>query len=173
MIQERTDWPRLPQNPDGLWQWCLEQDLNTLLTLLAYCAARTVNAIKSKTNIDGSDRLNHSNALGTALHLNMTRWFQPTAENFVDRISKACISEAMTEAGRSPDSTKLAMKKVQFAKVAELEIAGTGWLPQPLRISAGLADENGSTLKRVQPKKIPLKLMKKKWRRDERPFPHP
>lgn len=147
---QRTKWfSRFPQNPDDLWQWCLEQDLNTLLALLAYCAARTVNAVKCKTDIDGSDRLSHSDALGTALHLDMTRWFQATAENFFDRISKARIAEAMTEAGKPPDSTKLAMKKAPFAKVAEFEIAGTGWLPQPLRISSGLAEQNGSTLNSV------------------------
>ncbi len=141
---QRREWfSRFPKDPDDVWQWCLEQDLNTLLALLAYCAARTVNAVKSKTDTGG---LSHSSALGTALHLDMTRWFQPTAEKFFDRISKARIAEAMTEAGKPPDATKLAMKKAQFAKVAEFEIAGTGWLPQLLRISSGLAEETGSTV---------------------------
>jgi ParB family chromosome partitioning protein len=44
---------RMPGSPDALWTWCLEQDQQVLLDLLALCLARTVNAVRMKK--DGAD----------------------------------------------------------------------------------------------------------------------
>ncbi len=44
---------QFPKTSNELWQWCLDQDVETLLRLLAYCAARTVNGVKSKGDMDG------------------------------------------------------------------------------------------------------------------------
>lgn len=88
--EQRKTWlGRFPKTWNELWQWCLNQDVETLLGLLAYCAARAVNGVKSKADMDGRGRLPHSDALGTALEIEMARWFKPTAENFFYRISKA------------------------------------------------------------------------------------
>jgi ParB family chromosome partitioning protein len=94
-----------------------------------------VNAIKTKTDYDGNARFAHADALATALGMDMTRWFTPTAENFFDRISKAKILEALAEAGKEAGPIKRGMKKGELAKAAEFDLAGSDWLPQPLRIS--------------------------------------
>lgn len=115
------------------------------MRLLAFCAGAAVNAIQAKHDSADCDRLAHADALAAALEMDMTRWFTPVAENFFERISKAQIAEAMTEAGKAPDSVALAMKKAQLAKLAELKIAGTGWLPAPVRVSSHSHDDRGST----------------------------
>ena len=67
--------------------------------------------------------------------MDMTRWFEPTAENFFGRVSKAQTLSALSEAGKTvPDSAKL--KKAELAAMAEQELHGTGWLPAPVRTTA-------------------------------------
>jgi ParB family chromosome partitioning protein len=66
----------------------------------------------------------------------MNRWFVPTAENFFNRISKPQIADALAAAGKPADTAKLNLKKAQLAAAAESEVAGTGWLPEPVRIPA-------------------------------------
>jgi ParB family chromosome partitioning protein len=66
----------------------------------------------------------------------MNQWFTPTAANFFDRISKSQIQRALAEAGKTADNRTATLKKMQLAQFAETQIAGTGWLPQPLRISS-------------------------------------
>jgi ParB family chromosome partitioning protein len=70
----------------------------------------------------------------------MNRWFAPTAENFFGRISKPQIASALAAAGKPADTGKLNLKKAQFAAEAETEVAGTGWLPEPVRISAEIRE---------------------------------
>ena len=133
---QATHWTaQLPKQSVFLWDWLLQQDQDALLQLLAFCAATTVNAIKTKTDYDGNARFAHADALAMALGMDMTRWFTPTAENFFDRISKAKILEALTEAGKEAGPIKRGMKKGELAKAAEFDLAGSDWLPQPLRIS--------------------------------------
>jgi ParB family chromosome partitioning protein len=119
---------------DDIWPWCLRQDHETLLRLLAYCVARTVNAVKSKTDNDGGgNRLQQADALASALQFDMSKWFAPTADNFFGRIPKSRIAEALAEAGKpaSPDALKL--KKAELAALAEKQVQGSGWLPEPVR----------------------------------------
>lgn len=125
---------RLPERADALWQWCLAQDQATLLDLLAYCAARTVNTVQVKQDHPGCQRLAHANALAAALNLEMTQWFTPTATNFFMRVGRTTVLSAMAEAKGAPAKRSWEkLKKPALAALAEREIAGTGWLPQPLR----------------------------------------
>ena len=132
--EQGAGWMRkLPKTADDLWQWCLDQDEETLLQLLAYCAARSLNAVKSKTDGD-REHLQHSNALATALRLDLTAWFTPTAENFFGRVSKSQIAECLKEAGKPLIGEAMSLKKADLAELAEGEMRDTGWLPAPIRI---------------------------------------
>ena len=125
---------RLPASPDALWHWCLAQDQTTLLELLAYCAARTVNAVQVKQDRPGCQRLTHANALAAALSLDMAQWFTPTAVNYFTRVGRGAVIAAMAEAKGMPAKRSWdKLKKPALAALAERETAGTGWLPQPLR----------------------------------------
>ena len=67
--------------------------------------------------------------------------WRPTAENYLGRVTKPRILEAVREA-RGEDSVRLIdhLKKGDMAKEAERLLDGTGWLPEPLR-GAGLDDD--------------------------------
>lgn len=136
--QARSQWgERLPGNPDDLWTWCLEAPQDTLLALLAYCAARSVNLVKTKHDRDGSPRLQHGQQLARAASLDMNDWFTPLAANYFGRLSKAQIIDALTEARQQPPAPAwLKLGKAELAERAEREIGGTGWLPEPLRRAA-------------------------------------
>jgi ParB family transcriptional regulator, chromosome partitioning protein len=81
--------------------------------------------------------------------VDMTQWFTPTAENFFDRISKTRICEALREAGKDGGPSRESMKKGELSRLAEQEIATSGWLPEPLRITdeSAAAVEEGSAQK--------------------------
>lgn len=134
--EQRQGWfAKLTKAAGDLWKWCLEQDQGTLLELLAFCAGRSFNAVQTKADVAGQDRLAHANALALALHLDMAKWFVPTAGNFFSKVSKARIAEALAEAGKPPSAQTVNLKKADMAAFAEKEIRDTGWLPQPVRIS--------------------------------------
>jgi ParB family chromosome partitioning protein len=133
----RTQWgDRLPGNPADLWAWCLAQDTDTLLGLLAYCVSRTVNAVQLKGDRPDSERFVHADALTKALDIDMAVWFRPTAENYFARISKTAILEALKEVKGATAPAWDKAKKADLAAIAEREIAQTGWLPVPLRKAA-------------------------------------
>src|SRR5262249_31939064 len=92
MEAARAAWgQRLPHTADSLWNWCLEQDGTVLLDLLTFCAAATVNAIRLKSDRADAERLLHAEQLATALGLDMSAWFTPTAANYFGRVSKAQV----------------------------------------------------------------------------------
>ncbi|MFA5909276.1 MAG: ParB/RepB/Spo0J family partition protein [Vicinamibacterales bacterium] len=131
----RETWgQRIPGTPADIWAWCLEQDQAVLIDLLTFCAACTINAVQIKADRPDSPRLMHAAQLATALQLDMSPWFTPTADNCFSRLSKAQVLEALREARQQAPAPAWAnLKKAELAKLAEREIAGTGWLPPPLR----------------------------------------
>ncbi len=129
-----TQWGEcLPGNPHDLWTWCLEQSQDILLDLLACCAACTVNAVQSKSDRADDERFLHADRLAAALRLDMTAWFRPTAANYFSRIGKTGILAALQEGKGATAPAWHKAKKSELAAIAERELAGTGWLPAPLR----------------------------------------
>ncbi len=72
-----------------------------------------------------------------AVDFDMADHFQPTADNYLGRISNPFVVAALTEAkqvnGNADKEGLLAMKKGVLAAEAEKRLAGTGWLPKPIR----------------------------------------
>jgi len=134
---ERQTWGSvIPGTSEALWTWCLDQDQTRLLDLLAFCTATTVNAVQCKPDRPDAQRLENSKALAEAVHLDMLKWFFPAADNYFSRISKPQILEALREArGTAPAPAWEKLKKPELAILAEQEVAGKNWLPEPLRRS--------------------------------------
>ena len=125
---------RMPEVPSDRWEWCLTQDRETLLELLAFCAGRMVNAVQKKEDRSDCERLGSAGKLAGVLGLNMPDWFHPTAENYFGRVSKPQILADIAEATQKPAKrTWDKLKKSELAAVAEREVAGLRWLPKPLR----------------------------------------
>lgn len=125
----------IPGNPYDLWEWCLEQPTATLLDLLAYAVAKSVNALQLP-HYERRKQRAHADRLAQALKIDMTQWFEPTAENYFGRVSKTGIEQALTEAKGADFAAGVSgMKKADAAAYAERQIAGTEWLPALLKIA--------------------------------------
>ncbi len=64
----------------------------------------------------------------------LARDWRPTADNYLGRVTKARIVDAVREARGPATAERLAgLKKGEMAERAETMLTGTGWLPEPLR----------------------------------------
>jgi len=74
--------------------------------------------------------------LAEAVSLDMTDYWRPTVRTYLGRITKARILDAVREAVSDEAADRMAdMKKQGMAEAAEQLLAGTGWLPAPLRMA--------------------------------------
>ncbi|MGF6227930.1 ParB family chromosome partitioning protein [Inquilinus ginsengisoli] len=136
-VQRREEWrKRLPASTADLWGWIQEQDSDTLLSLLAFCAASTVDVIVKAGGAKPSGTHRHGDKLGAALGLDMGDWWTATAGGYFGRVSKALIVEAARDARGAQDLEVQALgplKKGSAAVEAERLVAGMRWLPAYLR----------------------------------------
>jgi ParB family chromosome partitioning protein len=132
---QRARWTELlPRRPELLWVWCLSQTTDTLLSLLAFCAACSLDAVQRKGDRPDSARLQHAKDLEKALGLEMSAWFTPTADNYFLHVSRQEIGAALMQGKNlQPKRSWEKLRKSEFAAMAEREIAGAGWVPQPMR----------------------------------------
>lgn len=131
---------RLAGDPAALWQWCLAQPRETLLDLLAVCAACAVDSVLRKGERPDSDRFKHADALAQSLSFNMSAWYTPTADGYFSRIGKAQIVDAYKQAkGTDPAPAWLKLKKTELAKHVAKALANSGWLPEVLRTTEPVA----------------------------------
>jgi len=125
---------QLPQDAGDLWEALLAFDSDSRAALFAHCAALTVNAIQEPWNRNPR-RLAHADCLAQAVGLDMAAagWV-PGVDNYLGRVTKSRILEALREAkGEAAAQLINHLKKPDMAKEAERLLAGTGWLPEPLR----------------------------------------
>jgi len=61
---------RLPRNSDDLWSWITDQHGDTVLSLLAFCVARTVHAVRTPWSHEPK-RLAHADDLASRLALDI------------------------------------------------------------------------------------------------------
>ncbi len=128
---------KIPGNPADLFDWCLEQSHEELMSLLAYAAAHSVNAIETKFS-DRREGIAQADQLGRALKVDMTKWFETTADSYFNHVNRRGIEQAVLEA-QGPEAAlavSAAGKKAEAVLIAERRIKGTGWLPVPVRIAA-------------------------------------
>ena len=128
----RTKWrERLPQQRDEWFGWLIELPQSEVLELLTLCAALTVNALPNAgTATDANDVVR-------ALGLDMADWWEPSAEGFLNHVSKSQIVQVLKEA--RPDlglRDVEGMKKDVLARTAEGYLKGKRWLPPTLRLPA-------------------------------------
>lgn len=128
-----TEWgDRLPGSPDALFGWLLAQPQQTLIELLAYCTARSVNAVAGRPG-----GRNQSDALADALGVDMADWWLPTERRYLGSVSKAKALEAVKEATAiDPAQATTGMKKAEVVAYCASKLEGTRWLPAPLRSRA-------------------------------------
>ncbi|KUO51992.1 MAG: DNA-binding protein [Sphingomonadales bacterium BRH_c3] len=135
---------RLPSEPDELWSAIAGLAHEEQMALLAHCASLGVNALfEPAKGYDGrisergiAQRIAAADALAAVVGLDMAEagWI-PTADNYLGRVTKPRIIEAVREArGDAAAATIGHLKKGDMAREAERLLEGTGWLPEPLRL---------------------------------------
>ncbi len=131
--QAKETWrARLPAQQGEWFGWLIGLSQAELIDLLALCSALTVNALPV-AGAAGS-----ANAIAAALGLDMADWWEPNAEGYLNHVPKAQIIDALKEAGPDLDGGGVeAMKKDALVAAAAKRLAGTRWLPEPLRRSPG------------------------------------
>jgi ParB family chromosome partitioning protein len=125
---------QLPKDEDDLWAALVAFDGDSQAALFAHCASLSVNAVHEPWN-RSPRRLAHADTLARAVNLNMAAaGWTPNVDNYLGRVPKARILEAVREA-KGDASAQLVdhLKKPEMAKEAERLLADTGWLPEPLR----------------------------------------
>src|SRR5208283_4521098 len=149
----------LPKDEAQLWDWLAALDDASRAALLAHCVSFGVNALYEKGDRYGGPgvsihgvqrRLVHADRLARAVGLDMVEaGWRPTVDNYLGRVTKPRILEAVREA-KGEQSAQLIdhLKKAEMAKEAERLLDGTGWLPEPLRtpeapIGGGSAGQTG------------------------------
>jgi ParB family chromosome partitioning protein len=123
---------RLPAQQGEWFVWLIGLPQAELIDLLGLCSALTVNALPS------AGAVGSANAIAAALGLDMADWWEPTAEAYLNHVPKAQIIVALKEAGPELAGGGVeAMKKDALVNAAASRLAGTRWLPEPLRRSPG------------------------------------
>jgi ParB family chromosome partitioning protein len=113
--------------------------------LFAHCASFAVNALYEPANRFNQGRvtahgvrarLDHADVLARAVGLDMVQaGWRPTVDNYLGRVTKPRILEAVREAKGEPSAQLIDhLKKADMAKEAERLLDGAGWLPEPLHL---------------------------------------
>jgi ParB family transcriptional regulator, chromosome partitioning protein len=140
----RSDMP-LGQGDDMLWDWLHALDEASRQALLAHCLSFGVNALYERPNPysgmgisqHGLDRrLSEADRLARTTRLDLVEaGWKPTVANYLGRVTKSRILEAVREGAGSQAVELIAhLKKGDMAREAERLLDGSGWLPEPLRL---------------------------------------
>jgi ParB family chromosome partitioning protein len=132
----------LPGSPADLFDWLLDQPQDMVLSLLAFGAAHSVNAVEKKFT-DRKKGIEQANQLGRALKVNMPDWFETTGDSYFKHVNRTTIELSVAEARGSEAelSVRAAAKKSEAVAIADRLVAGTGWIPSPLRIAPAEAEQ--------------------------------
>jgi ParB family chromosome partitioning protein len=129
------DWyQQLPAEPQDLWDVLPTFDADTRQRLFAHCVSLTLNAVHEPWS-RRPRAIAHADRLASALSLDVagTGW-TPTVDNFLGRVTKARIVQAVREAKGADVARRIeTLKKGDMAREAETLLTGAGWLPEPLR----------------------------------------
>lgn len=121
----------LPSDENALFGALSALPQAQLLEVLAYCVARCVSDLSS----DEQER--PAAVLSQATGLDMREWWTPTADGYLNFIKKDRILDIVREAVSPEAAVPLKhLKKEPLAKAATEKLAGTGWLPTVLKVTA-------------------------------------
>ena len=113
----------MPAKNAELAAWLEKLSGDQRLELLALLVALTVPV----STHDGKE-------LATRFNVDMTAWWQPTAETYFSLVPKALLAEAVTDvAGKEAGEALLVLKKDGAMAETAKRLNGAGWLPKPLR----------------------------------------
>lgn len=118
----------LPKDPEALWDALAAMTDAELDALIAVGVARSLALAPEHSGITAK--------VLDALRFDMADHFVPTAANYLGRVAKPLILEALAEAGQGADDTLKAAKKGALVEAAAQRLAGSRWVPALIRSPA-------------------------------------
>jgi ParB family transcriptional regulator, chromosome partitioning protein len=119
----------LPKAQEALWDALAAAKSAELDKIIALGCALSLSLAHDHKGLTGK--------LLEALGFDMAEHFQPTADNYLGKLPKPLMIEALTEAKQVKDAAEkemlLGMKKGALAAEAEKRLAGSGWVPKLIR----------------------------------------
>src|SRR5690606_23090675 len=114
---------KLPKKAADIQAWVATKSVDELHELLALVAAATLDPTKDQAR-----------ALAQLTKLDMREFWKPDAEHYLNHVPKPLAAEAAAEVhGKAAGEKVAAMKKNEAIAEAAKLLAGSGWLPKPLR----------------------------------------
>ena len=141
---------QLPKAKGALWAHLASMDPDSQMQLFAHLAAATVNVLREPWD-RRPGAIAHGNIVARDVGLDMVAaGWTPTVDNYLGRVPKARILEAVREGCGEKEAQLIDhLKKGDMAREAERLLADRGWLPESLRlpeidaISVEAEDGNG------------------------------
>lgn len=133
--QRHEAWGQdLPDNPGDLWDFLVRLDDASRQALFAHCVSLSLNATIQPWSKKRA-AIVHSEHLARSIGFDMVEaGWTPTVDNYLGRVTKAHILQAVREA-KGEETAQLIdhLKKADMAREAARLLDGSGWLPEPLR----------------------------------------
>jgi len=121
---------RLPSERDELWVFVGTLSLDEQVTLLAHCASLALDTVQ----LPKQNRRHNGDAVAAAIGFDMAAAWEPNPANYLGRVSKERILEAVREGVSKEAADNIAnLKKHAMAEAAAQRLKGRGWLPPVLR----------------------------------------
>ena len=141
--QRQENWGQdLPGEADAVWAYLIALDQDSRLALFAHCASMSLNATIQQWNRRTKEN-QHAVQLAQTIGFGMVgAGWTPTVDNYLGRVTKAHILQAVREA-KGDQSAQLIdhLKKQDMAREAARLLDGSGWLPEVLRYAADEVQE--------------------------------
>jgi ParB family chromosome partitioning protein len=102
------------------------------MALMAHCVSLSLDAVRGWDNRPMAWK--HADRLASALDLEMSDWWSPTAERYLGALTKGQIVDAVTE-GVSPEAAArlTGLRKTEMIEAAQPQLVAARWLPACLR----------------------------------------
>ncbi|MCA1439376.1 ParB/RepB/Spo0J family partition protein [Ensifer sp. IC4062] len=130
----------LPRNAGEVWDYLITLDEVSRQALFAHCVSLSLNAVVQPWSRRPA-AIAHAEQLARSIGFDMVEagWV-PTVDNYLGRVTKAHILQAVREA-KGEQSAQLIdhLKKQDMAREAARLLEGSGWLPEPLRLAVDVA----------------------------------
>ncbi|MCA1493178.1 ParB/RepB/Spo0J family partition protein [Ensifer sp. NBAIM29] len=125
----------LPKNASEVWDYLIALDEVSQQALFAHCVSLSLNAVVQPWNRRPA-AIVHAEQVARSIGFDMVgAGWSPTVDNYLGRVTKAHILQAVREA-KGEQAAQLIdhLKKQDMAREAARLLEGSGWLPEPLRL---------------------------------------
>jgi ParB family chromosome partitioning protein len=126
---------QLPKAKGALWDHLASMDPDSQMQMFAHLAAATVNVLREPWD-RRPGAIAHGNIVARDVGLDMVAaGWTPTVDNYLGRVPKARILEAVREGCGEKEAQLIDhLKKGDMAREAERLLADSDWLPESLRL---------------------------------------